>query len=95
MHLTPEELATVLAALRYYQSQGFGNPQNRPLDIHEIATSGDQVVSLDDEAIDRLCEKINVEDGGVEDGGPELPHRPACRHPDCDGYVCYQSGSEA
>lgn len=60
MTLEPEEVATVLAALRFYQSKGLGDPVNRPLAIHEIATNGDQVVSLDDEAIDQLCEKINT-----------------------------------
>jgi len=58
--MTDQEIATILAALRHYQKSGFGEPRARPLDIHEIATSADQVVSLDDEGIDALCEKINT-----------------------------------
>ena len=57
------ELSTTLAALRYYQSRGFGEPANRPGDIHEIATDGGTVMaSLDDEGIDSLCERLNVVD---------------------------------
>ncbi len=61
MTLEPEELATILAALRFYQGQGLGDPENRPTAIHEIATCCDEVVSLDDEGIDALCEKLNTE----------------------------------
>lgn len=58
--LTPAQLATVLAALRYYQEQGLGDPDNRPLHIHEIAADApDVVASLDDAGIDELCEKLN------------------------------------
>ncbi len=53
------ELSTILAALRYYQRQGLGEPHNRPDDIHELATCGDECVSLDDHGIDRLCEALN------------------------------------
>lgn len=57
------ELSTTLAALRYYQSRGLGEPANRPGDIHEIATDGGAVMaSLDDEGIDSLCERLNVDD---------------------------------
>ena len=58
--LEADELATILAALRYYQRNGLGEPSNRPLAIHEIATDSDQVISLDDAGIDRLCEDINT-----------------------------------
>jgi hypothetical protein len=58
--LHSDELATVLAALRYYQQQGMGDPFNRSEDIHDIATNGGEVFSsLDDEGIDKLCESIN------------------------------------
>ncbi len=60
LSLTPEELGTVLAALRHYQSSGMGDPSNRPLPIHEIATDGGELVSLDDEDIDALCERLNL-----------------------------------
>jgi len=58
--LDETELATVLAALRYYQSKGLGTPILRPLAIHNIATNDGSVMSsLDDEGIDELCEKLN------------------------------------
>lgn len=61
------ELSTVLAALRFYQSRGLGEPANRPGDIHEIATDGGTVMaSLDDEGIDSLCERLNVVDCEVQ-----------------------------
>lgn len=53
------EHATILAALRYYQQQGMGDPDNRSDDIHDIATNGDQETSLDEDGIDDLCEKLN------------------------------------
>ncbi len=58
IELDQPELNTVLAALRYYQAQGLGEPHNRPDAIHDIATHGDEV-SLDERAIDDLCERIN------------------------------------
>jgi hypothetical protein len=58
--LTGQELATILAALRYYQEQGMGDPDNRSNDIHDIATNGDNEVSLDADGIDALCERLNV-----------------------------------
>lgn len=57
---TREELGTVLAALRYYQQNGQGDPYNRSDAIHSIATRCDEVTSLDDAGIDELCERINV-----------------------------------
>lgn len=59
MELDPQELNTVLAALRYYQRQGMGEPKNRPDWLHDIATNGDEEISLDDDGIDGLCEKLN------------------------------------
>lgn len=62
-----QEFHTIIAALRYYQEQGLGNPANRPDEIHALATNahavweeGD-VTSLDDEGIDALVERINCE----------------------------------
>jgi hypothetical protein len=61
--LNEQEQATVLAALRYYQMQGLGDPANRPDAIHEIATGvNDTIVSLDDKGINALCERLNMED---------------------------------
>lgn len=58
--VTEQEHATIMAALRYYQQQGMGDPANRSDDIHDIATQNDDVISLDAEGIDDLCERINV-----------------------------------
>lgn len=60
--LESDELATVLAALRFYQSRGLGDPAHRPYEIHQIATNEGQEISLDAEAIDSLCERINIDD---------------------------------
>ncbi len=54
-----QQHATILAALRYYQEQGMGEPANRSDAIHQIATCGEELVSLDADAIDVLCEEIN------------------------------------
>lgn len=52
--------ATVLAALRFYQQNGQGNPENRSMRIHELATNGGEVMaSLDDAGIEALCESLN------------------------------------
>ncbi len=53
------ELSTILAALRTYQRAGYSEPDNRHPEIHDIATCGGEVISLDDTAIDRLCEQLN------------------------------------
>lgn len=54
------EHATILAALRFYQRAGMGDPDNRSDEIHEIATNcGAITSSLDDDGIDQLCERIN------------------------------------
>ena len=61
MKLNDAQLATVLAALRYYQGHGLGDPTDRPLHIHDIATDGDTISSLNSEGIDELCELLNCE----------------------------------
>jgi hypothetical protein len=54
--------ATILAALRYYQQQGMGEPLNRDADIHEISTNWGRVMSsLDEEGIDQLCQGLNAD----------------------------------
>lgn len=55
-----QQAATLLAAIRYYQSQGFGDPDRRPPDVHEIATDGGQCISLDDDGLDHLAEVIRT-----------------------------------
>ncbi len=54
------DVNTILAALRYYQEHGQGEPANRSLDIHDIATGNDSQVSMDADGIDGLCEAINT-----------------------------------
>ena len=56
------ELATILAALRFYQQEGQGEPSNRSDSIHDIATDGDTQISLDSDGIDVLCERINLDE---------------------------------
>jgi hypothetical protein len=58
-----QDLNTILAALRAYQAAGYGEPCNRPLAIHDIATNMDNETSMDDAGIDDLCERLNVDCG--------------------------------
>lgn len=55
-----QDLNTVLAALRFYQQQGMGDPSNRSDEIHAIATDGDTDISMDGGGIDALCEHLNT-----------------------------------
>ena len=59
-NLQPQDVNTILAALRTYQEAGYGEPCNRPERIHDIATDGDNDTSLDSAGIDDLCERINT-----------------------------------
>lgn len=61
------EHASILAALRFWQQHGMGDPDNRSDALHEVATNGNRVISLDGEEIDRLCERLN----GVDDEDDE------------------------
>lgn len=72
MKLDNQELATVLAALRYYQAQGMGEPENRSDAIHDLATNGGEVTSLDDTGIDSLCERLNFADDSEVPTTPEI-----------------------
>lgn len=51
---------TILAALRFYQKEGMGEPANRSDAIHDLAPNGDQDISMDEEGIDDLCERVNA-----------------------------------
>jgi hypothetical protein len=77
---TPEELGTVLAALRHYQIAGLGDPANRTDALHDIATAGDTLISLDGEGIDALCERLNVR--MHQEGHGRLPLHPSPRRRD-------------
>lgn len=59
MDLTPAQIATMLAALRYYQQQGMCDEGKRPPDIDDIATDGGSVTALDEDEVDDLCQQLN------------------------------------
>ena len=52
------ELVTVLAALTVYKNLGYGDPGNRPIQIHDIAAPNDVMSSLDEPAIIGLIERL-------------------------------------
>lgn len=54
-----QELNTILAALRYYQENGQGEPANRSDAIHDLATDNDTDISMDAAGIDELCARLN------------------------------------
>jgi hypothetical protein len=55
-----DQLNTVLAALRLYQSCGYGNSGLRPDWVQEIAAPTINDTSLDSDGIDALCEQLNT-----------------------------------
>lgn len=59
MILDLQAVSTVLAALRYYQREGQGDPANRDEWTDDLATAGGSAVSLDDAGIDALCVAFN------------------------------------
>lgn len=59
MKLTAEELATILAALRYWQRTGITAPD---LPEHDIARDCGMLRPLTSRQIDRLAERINFAD---------------------------------
>lgn len=63
MHLTPSQLATTLAALRFWQKSGGGDVASHaflPQEFLAIAEDGGAVIPLDDAGIDALCEALNT-----------------------------------
>ena len=55
------ELHTIIAALRFWQQHGQGDPLNRTDEMHDLATNGGELCSsLDDEGIDDLVMKLNL-----------------------------------
>ena len=61
MTLNERELATVLAALRYWQREGWSNAGEE----QEIVSDGGTLTPLDLPEIDDLCERINCDDGKI------------------------------
>lgn len=80
--LDKEEIAAILAALRLYQLAL--ERQDVPPMIQDIATDGSTITALDADAIDALCEHINLE--------PELrlPSRLRGPTPEPTDIVIYQ-----
>lgn len=63
LHVNDDERNTILAALRYYQHCGMGEPDNRPDWLHDIACPDPgNCTSLDETGIGELCERINTAD---------------------------------
>jgi hypothetical protein len=58
--VSPEERNTILAALRAYQQVSEQCAGDLPDDLYDIATNGGAHDALDLEAIDNICERINV-----------------------------------
>ncbi len=60
-HQDNAELHTIIAALRFWQEKGMGDPDNRSDEMHDLATNGGEVFSsLDDEGIDTLVQDLNL-----------------------------------
>lgn len=56
--ITPRQLATILAALRYWQREGLMSSGHE----HDIASDNDTLEPLNREEIDALCESLNFGD---------------------------------
>jgi hypothetical protein len=54
-----QQHATIIAALNFYYTHGQGDPANRSDEIHDLATNGDTVISLDNHGIDQLIMYLN------------------------------------
>lgn len=74
LSVSSQELSTILAALRYYQEENQGEPEERSDRIHAIATDDDNETSMNTDGIDALCERINF--SGVHDDDSGKPSGP-------------------
>ncbi|SEI14570.1 hypothetical protein [Paraburkholderia hospita] len=54
--------ATLIAALRWYQKSGMGDPDNRDDGIHDLATDGGVLISLDSDGVDELVSTLQFGD---------------------------------
>lgn len=59
LQVTERELATILAALRFYQRDDV-IAEHRDAAILDIATNGGSFPPLDEDEVDRLCEALNT-----------------------------------
>ena len=57
-----EDLATIIAALRYWQEQGMCEPANRSEEMQAAATDDDTLTSLDEADVDDLIMKLQFAD---------------------------------
>lgn len=57
----PRSLATILAALRFYQAALAANDDLIPPEVADIATNGDAFDAMGAAEIDTLCETLNTE----------------------------------
>ena len=71
--LDDRELATVLAALRYWQREGIMSSGME----QDIATNNGTLLALTGSRIDDLCERINAGPERFEEAEP--PHEAACK----------------
>lgn len=60
-----EDLHTIIAALRFWQSHGMCDPDKRSPEFQDLATGGDEVTSLCAEDLDELIEQLNFESGNL------------------------------
>jgi len=58
LSVTPRELATILAALRYWQVSDRNTATEAP--EYDIASDAGQFEPLDNDEIDSLCEQLNT-----------------------------------
>jgi len=58
LSVTPRELATILAALRYWQANDRNMATQAP--EYDIASDGGQFEPLGNDEIDALCEQLNT-----------------------------------
>lgn len=58
LSVTPRELATILAALRYWQANDRSNASEAP--EYDIASDSGDFEPLRNDEIDALCEQLNV-----------------------------------
>ena len=58
LSITSRELATILAALRYWQASNRNAATQAP--EHDIASNGGEFEPLGNDEIDALCEQLNT-----------------------------------
>ena len=61
--LDAQHVATIRAALMFYNDKGQGDPANRSDWVHDLATDGDNQTSMDEQGINELYQYFTL--GGV------------------------------